>query len=66
MAATDAYLKKVSDVLAAELGEQTGKLFYTSYKGREKTEIIKDARTLLAELVGPVMAIKKINEANDK
>lgn len=64
MANADAYLKSVSKVLADELGEQTGELFYTSYQGKDKTEIIKDARTLLADLLGPQMAITRISEVN--
>lgn len=64
MATTDAYLKSVSKVLADELGEQTGELFYTSYQGKDKTEIIKDARSLLADLLGPQMAITRISEEN--
>lgn len=63
-AASETYLKNIVKLLSDELGEQTGQLFYTSYQNKEKTEIIKDARDLLAELVGPVMAIKKIGEAS--
>lgn len=66
MASQDEYLKSIAKVLADELGEQTGELFYTSYRGKNKTDIIKDARSLLADLVGPEMAIKKISEAGNK
>lgn len=64
MASDDAYLKKVSKVLADELGEQTGELFLTSYRGKDKTIVIKDARTLLADLLGPQMALTRISEAS--
>jgi hypothetical protein len=63
---TEKLLKKVTKVLSEELGEQTGELFYTSYQNKSAPEIIKDARELLSELVGPVMALKKISEAKDE
>lgn len=56
-------LKNVSKVLSEELGEQTGELFYTSYQNKDVTEVIKDARNLLAGLLGPEVAIRKISEA---
>lgn len=64
MATEDAYLKSIAKVLADELGEQTGELFYTSYKGKDKTVIIKDARSLLSDILGPQMAITRISEVN--
>lgn len=62
--ATDSFIKNIAQLLKDELGEETGELFYTMYRYKEKTEIIKESRTLLAELLGPVMAIKKISEAS--
>ena len=63
MARNEKILKNISNLLTEELGEQTGKLFFTSYQNKDVTEVIKDARTLLAELLGPELAIKKISEA---
>lgn len=65
MIATDIFVKNVAKLLADELGEQTGELFYTLSRGKEKNEIIKEARTLLAELVGPVVAIQKLSGISD-
>lgn len=59
-------LKRVTKVLSDELGEQTGELFFTSYQNKTAPEIIKDARSLLSELVGPVMALKKLSEAENE
>lgn len=63
MPKSEKILKNVSKVLSEELGEQTGELFYTSYQDKDVTEVIKDARSLLAGLLGPEMAIRKISEA---
>ena len=62
MAKSEKILKSVSKLLSDELGKQTGNLFYTSYQNKDVTEVIKDARILLSELVGPEMAMKKISE----
>ena len=64
MPKSERLIKSVSRVLSEELGEQTDELFYTSYQNKDITDIIKDSRALLAELVGPVVAIKKITEAS--
>ena len=64
MTKSDAFLRNIANVLSEELGKETGELFYTSYQNKDKTEVIKDARTLLAELVGPVIAIQKISAAS--
>ncbi len=66
MAKSEKILKSVSEVLSDELGEQTGKLFYTSYQNKDVTEVMKDARELLAELLGPQMAFKRIGEAGSE
>lgn len=63
MAKSEKILKDVSKLLSDELGKQTGELFYTSYQNKDVTDVIKDARTLLADLVGPEMAMKKIADA---
>ena len=65
MVKSDKILENVSKLLSQEFGEQTGKLFFTSYQNKDVTEVIIDARTLLAELLGPEMAIKKISEAGN-
>lgn len=63
MPKSEKILKNVSKVLSEEFGEQTGELFYTSYQNKDVTEVIKDARSLLAGLLGPEMAIRKISQA---
>lgn len=63
MPKSEKILKSVSKVLSDELGEQTGELFYTSYQNKDVTEVMKDARELLAELLGPQMAFKRISDA---
>ena len=65
MPKSEKILKNISKLLSDEFGEQTGELFYTSYQEKDVTDVIKDARTLLAELLGPQMAIKKISEAGE-
>lgn len=63
MAKSDAFLRNIANVLSEELGKETGELFYTSYQNKDVTDVIKDARNLLAGLLGPEVAIRKISEA---
>lgn len=64
MTKSEKTLRNISNLLSQELGYQTGEMFYTLYQDSDVTEVISIASGLLAELVGPEMAMKKIEEAD--
>lgn len=59
---TSPLLNKITKLLADNMGEETGALFYKFYELDSDEEILSGARSLLHELMGPEMTEKKLKE----
>ena len=64
MPQVDPILQKVADIVSENMGPSTGEDFYKLYEFEDEQGILKGAKDLLAELVGPEMMDKKLAEVS--